>query len=111
MGGRLAKEPGKALLKNASHDPGVMLHAACMTKRAPVATIGERLRAKRLALKKSQYEVAVEAGLRPEVISRLENNKTKASLTSLHKLAPILGFSIDELTRDQSFASKPKGKK
>lgn len=81
-----------------------------MSKRALV-TIGDRLRAKRLALKKSQYEVAVEAGLRPEVISRLETGKSNASLASLHKLAPILGFSIDELVKDQQTVSKTmKGK-
>lgn len=81
-----------------------------MSKRALV-TIGDKLRAKRLALKKSQYEVAVEAGLRPEVISRLETNKSNASLASLHKLAPVLGFSIDELVKDQQTVSKTtKGK-
>lgn len=81
-----------------------------MSKRALV-TIGDRLRAKRLALKKSQYEIAVEAGLRPEVISRLETGKSNASLASLHKLAPILGFSIDELVKDQQTVSKTmKGK-
>ncbi len=79
-----------------------------MTKRA-IVTIGDRLRAKRLALKKSQYEVAVLAGLRPEVISRLETGKSSASLASLHKLAPVLGFSIDELMKDQQTVSKPKG--
>lgn len=86
-----------------------------MTKRA-VVTIGDRLRAKRLALNKSQYEVAVEAGLRPEVISRLENGRNKASLVSLHKLAPVLGFSIDEIIKDDgavktTTAKAVKGKK
>jgi transcriptional regulator with XRE-family HTH domain len=82
-----------------------------MSKRAVVVTLGDRLRAKRLALKKSQYEIAVEAGLRPEVISRLETGKSNASLASLHKLAPVLGFTIDELMRSESAVSKPKGKK
>lgn len=79
-----------------------------MTKRALV-TLGDKLRAKRLALKKSQYEVAVEAGLRPEVISRLENNKSPGSLVSLHKLAPVLGLTIEELA-NLSQPPKPKGK-
>lgn len=82
-----------------------------MAKRALVITIGDRLKAKRLALKKSQYEVAVESGLRPEVISRLETGKSNASLASLHKLAPVLGFSIDELVKDQQSVTKQKGKK
>ena len=81
-----------------------------MAKRPLVITIGDRLKAKRLALKKSQYEVAVEAGLRPEVISRLENNRSNASLASLHKLAPVLGFSIDELVKDQTSVKQQKGK-
>lgn len=80
-----------------------------MTKRAPI-TLGDKLRAKRLAMKKSQLEVAIEAGLRPEVISRLENGKSPGSLASLHKLAPVLGLSIDELTKDQqATATKTKG--
>ena len=80
-----------------------------MVKRA-VVTIGDRLRAARIKLKKSQYEVAVESGLRPEVISRLETGKTGASLVSLHKLAPVLGLSIDELVKDQQLSSSAKKK-
>lgn len=82
-----------------------------MTKRA-VVTIGDKLRAKRKKLELSQYEVARLAGLRPEVISRLETGKSDGSLGSLHKLAPVLGFTIDELLADQTTAkAKPKGKK
>lgn len=74
-----------------------------MAKRA-VITLGDKLRAARLKQKKSQYEVAVECGLRPEVISRLETGKSGASLASLHKLAPVLGLTIDELMADPAAA-------
>lgn len=72
-----------------------------------VVTIGDKLRAAREKLEKTQYEIAVASGLRPEVISRLENNKTAATLASLHKLAPVLGFSIDELVKSQGTPAVP----
>lgn len=80
-----------------------------MARRA-IITIGDRLRSARLKLRKSQFEVAVEAGIRPEVISRLETNKSGASLASLHKLAPVLGLTLDELVREPAAAKPPKKK-
>lgn len=74
-----------------------------MTKRAPV-TLHDELRAARLRLKKTQYEIAIEAGVRPEVVSRLERGKSRASLASLHKLCPVLGLSLDELTAKSNLA-------
>lgn len=76
-----------------------------MNKRL-VISIGDQLKSARIKLKMSQYEVAQRAGLRPEVISRLETGKSGASLASLHKLAPVLGFSLDELVAS-STAPKP----
>ena len=80
-----------------------------MTKRASV-TVGDRVRAKRLALKLSQYEVAKLAGIRPETMSKLETGKNAASLVTLHKVAPILGTTIDELLNDETTAPKPPKK-
>lgn len=77
-----------------------------------VATIGDKVRAARTKLGWSQYELAQQAGVRPEVISRIETGKSGASLASLHKICPKLGLSLDDLTSDpaQSGAkSKRKG--
>lgn len=67
-----------------------------------VVTLGDRVRSQREKLGLTQYQVAVRAGVRPEGISRIETGKSPASLVSLHKIAPVLGMSIDELLRDQS---------
>lgn len=77
-----------------------------MTKRAPV-NIGDRVRAKRLAKNMSQYQVAQLAGIRPETMSKLETGKSASSLVTLHKVAPVLDTTIDELMADES-AAKPK---
>ena len=81
-----------------------------MSKR-PVVTLGDRLRAARLKAQKSQYQVAREAGVRPEVVSRIETGKSPGSLGSLHTIAPVVGLTIDDLTTDPTVIAKPKGKK
>mgnify|MGYP001618312600 CR=1 FL=1 len=84
--------------------------------RRPVITIGDRVKTARLKLKKSQYELAVEAGMRPECLSRIETGKSPGSLATLHKLCPVLGLTIDELTGKTDSLAAPttatkKGKK
>lgn len=66
-------------------------------KKPAVVTVGDRVRAARNAKALSQLDLAQAAGLRPEVVSRLERGASAASLASLHKLAPILGVTLDEL--------------
>lgn len=66
-------------------------------KKPAVVTVGDRVRAARNAKALSQLDLATAAGLRPEVISRLERGTTASSLASLHKLAPVLGVTLDEL--------------
>jgi transcriptional regulator with XRE-family HTH domain len=73
-------------------------------KRKPV-TVGDRVVHGRKALGMTQLELAAAAGIRPETVSRIEGNKNDASLASLHKLCPILGFTLDELVHGK------KGKK
>lgn len=68
-----------------------------MPKRAPVITVADRLKAARQAAGKTQLELANEAGLRPEVVSRIERGKCPATLLSLRKLCPVLGVTIDEM--------------
>lgn len=81
-----------------------------MTKRATV-TLGDQVRAARIKKGLTQYQLAQDAGLRPEVISRLENGKSGSSLASLHKLAPLLGLSLDDLAPDLRKPKKKKGTK
>lgn len=75
-------------------------------KRSKQVTLGDRLRNAREKLGKSQWDVATEAGLRPETLSRLENGSS-AGLSSLHKLAPVLGLDVMRLV---SSREKEKGK-
>lgn len=87
-----------------------------MTRRA-IVTVGDRIRAKRLAKKLSQLELANLAKVRPETVNRIETGRSPASLASLHKIAPVLDTTVDGLLQDESAASpKPaksttKGKK
>ena len=60
-------------------------------------TLGDRLRHAREAKGLSQYDVATQAGIRPESLNRIERGKANAALVSLHKLAPVLGLKMDEL--------------
>lgn len=70
-----------------------------MLKRPKPITIGDRVRAARVKRGLTQNELANAAGIRPEVISRLENSRCAASLTSLCKIAPVLRITIDELVK------------
>lgn len=81
-----------------------------MARKAPVITIGDRLKNLRTKQELTQLELAIKCGLRPEVISKLENNRGNASLASLHKLAPALGTTIDELVNISPVAQTKKGK-
>lgn len=79
-----------------------------MTKRAPV-TLGDKLKKARTAKNLSQYDVAKLAGVRPEVVNRIENGRSAGSLASLHRIAPVLGLSIDELVADMKPGIRPAG--
>lgn len=84
-----------------------------MSKPRSVVTLGDKVRAARLKKNLSQYELAQQAGVRPEVVSRIETGKSSASLTSLHKIGPVLDLTLEELTKDQAAfhaAGKRKGK-
>jgi len=68
-----------------------------MPKRA-VVTLGDKVRAARIEKGLTQLELAQKAGVRPEVVSRIETDKSPGSLGTLYKLVPHLGLTIDELT-------------
>ena len=67
-----------------------------MPKRA-VVTVADKVRAARKKKGLSQLELAAEAGVRPEVVSRIETGKSAGSLASLHKIAPLLDLTLDDL--------------
>lgn len=60
---------------------------------AHMATIGDRIRKRRLELGLSQPELASE-GVSYAYISRLEGNARTPSMKALRKLAPKLGVSV-----------------
>jgi transcriptional regulator with XRE-family HTH domain len=57
------------------------------------ATVGERIRARRLELGLSQRKLATE-GVTYAYISRIESNERQPSLRALRKIAPTLGVSV-----------------
>ena len=57
------------------------------------ATVGERIRERRLELGLSQRELATE-GVSYAYISRLESNGRRPSVGALRKIAPRLGVSV-----------------
>ena len=67
---------------------------------AAVATIGERIRQRRLELGLSQRELATE-GVSYAYISRLEGNDRRPSMRALRKLAPRLNVSAHWLETGQ----------
>jgi transcriptional regulator with XRE-family HTH domain len=70
---------------------------APMTRKATVTTLGDRIRHAREQQGLTQFELASRAGIRPEVLNRIERGKSVGALGSLHKLAPLLSISIEEL--------------
>ena len=59
--------------------------------------IGDNIRKIRIAKKLSQKEVILNAGLDTAQYSRIENNRTEPSLTTLEKITKALGVSFSEL--------------
>lgn len=79
-----------------------------MTRKAPVITIGDKIKSLRIKQGFTQFDLAIKCGLQPAVISKLENNRGNASLASLHKLAPVLGTTIDDLVSTSPAAAPVK---
>lgn len=75
--------------------------------RNKIVTIGDRVRHARQRLGKTQLELAIQCGMRPEQVSRIESGRSNAGLASLHALAPVLGMTLDELVGTNS-SIKPK---
>jgi transcriptional regulator with XRE-family HTH domain len=70
-----------------------------------VVDLGEMLAHRRKALKMTQTQVGREAGLRQEVVSRLENGQqTDFSVSKLLRLAAVLNLA---LTLTPSVSSRP----
>lgn len=61
------------------------------------ARIGERLRAARLAARKSIAEVAADAGLTKGFLSKLERDLANVSVASLMRLCDALGIAVGSL--------------
>ena len=61
------------------------------------APIGARLRAARLAARKTMAEVAAEAGLTKGFLSKLERDLANVSVVSLMRLCDALGIPVGSL--------------
>jgi transcriptional regulator with XRE-family HTH domain len=61
------------------------------------ALIGGRLKAARLARRKTLTEVAAASGLTKSFVSKLERDQASASVASLMRLCQALGISVGEL--------------
>ena len=59
--------------------------------------IGDNIRKIRIAKKLSQKEVIMNANIDTAQYSRIENNKTEPSLTTIEKIAKALDISLSEL--------------
>ena len=70
-----------------------------MTDHEVFRSIGERIRARRLALGMSQAELAAKADISLPRVSKLENAKEEMKLSTFIKVAEALQISTDELIR------------
>ena len=61
--------------------------------------LGETIRARRHAVKKTLVQVASETGLTAGFLSQLERNQTSSSITSLVVIAKSLGVTIGDLIK------------
>jgi len=59
--------------------------------------VGDNIRRIRIAKKLSQKEVIMNANIDTAQYSRIENNKTEPSLTTIEKITKALGVSLSEL--------------
>jgi transcriptional regulator with XRE-family HTH domain len=59
--------------------------------------VGQRIRARRLALKKTQQQLAEKAGLTQNAIFRLEAGDTNPQISTLRAVAKALGWNAREL--------------
>jgi transcriptional regulator with XRE-family HTH domain len=60
-------------------------------------TLGQRLKSRRQDLKYTQQELSEAIGLTPQHVSAIEQDKRAPSLSSLAKLAEVLGVTTDYL--------------
>jgi len=75
----------------------------------PEIAFGAVLRAKRKEIGLSQEKLALEAGLERTFISMIERGQRQPTITTLLKIAPVLGYSAAELMSEvESLLRAPK---
>jgi transcriptional regulator with XRE-family HTH domain len=65
--------------------------------------IGDRIKALRIAQKRTMQEIAEASDLSKSMISKIENNKTVPSVAALVKIAQALGTNISSLFEQDGF--------
>ena len=68
-----------------------------MTKNIDLATVGGRLKSKRIAMGYTQEELAEELMIKANMISGYEGNKVNIPLNTLQQLAKVLCTSVSYL--------------
>ncbi len=63
--------------------------------------IGAKIKALRLARRKTLQEVADETGFSPALISQIENNNVSPPIATLSKIAKVLGVRVGYFFRDE----------
>ena len=69
--------------------------------------IGQRIKARRLALKLTQETLSEAAEISIQHMSKIENGHTKLSLPCLIAIANVLNTTVDNLLMDSIDVSKP----
>lgn len=67
-----------------------------------VVELGERLKQQRLALKKTQAQIAEEAGITAQYLSHIENGSQIMSITVFARVCDALNVSADKLLYNRS---------
>jgi transcriptional regulator with XRE-family HTH domain len=72
------------------------------------ATLGSRIRRRRLALRATLVEIAERADIDPGNLSRIERDLQSPSANALYRIAEVLDISIQDLIEDAQTAPLPR---
>lgn len=64
---------------------------------AAVPTLGERLKAARVAAGLTQLQLAVQAEVDPSTVARIESDKNLPRIDKLQSIAKVLGLALEDL--------------
>lgn len=65
-----------------------------------IASLGGRLKSRRLHLGLSQRQMAAKSGVTQATISQIENGRIAATIVLLSRFVDVLGVTLSEMLRD-----------